>query len=220
MGNRVPITVPGIEEYAQAHTTADPDHLLGLAAETRESCDRPVMMVGPVEARFLQFFLYAQQPRRVLEIGTFTGYSALSMAEALPDGGHIDTCELSEKHAEIARRHIAASKYAYSVTVHVGPALETIRRLPGPYDFILLDADQAHFPDYLDPLLDRLSDGGFLAVDNVLWDGAVLDEADQQDSTRGVRLLNDTVASRPDLTCVMLTIRDGIMLIRRNRGGV
>jgi caffeoyl-CoA O-methyltransferase len=215
MGNRIPITIPGIEEYVAAHTTPDADHLLDLAAETRESCDRPIMMVGPVEARFLQFFLLSHKPRRVLEIGTFTGYSALSMAEALPADGHIDTCEMDPKHVEIARRHIAASKFSERITVHEGPAMETISGLRGPYEFILLDADQANFPDYLDPLLDRLAEGGVLAVDNVLWDGAVLNPADDKDSTNGVRELNDTVVSRPDLTCVMLSIRDGLLLIRR-----
>ncbi|MEU4620078.1 O-methyltransferase [Actinoplanes sp. NPDC023801] len=218
MGNRIPITIPGVEEYVAAHTTPDADHLLDLAAETREACERPVMMVGPVEARFLQFFLLSHKPRRVLEIGTFTGYSALSMAAALPADGHIDTCEKDPKHVEIARRHIAASKFSERITVHEGSALDTISRLSGPYEFILLDADQANFPAYLDPLLELLADGGVLAVDNVLWDGAVLDPADERDSTRGVRELNDLVVSRPDLSCVMLSVRDGILLIRREAG--
>jgi caffeoyl-CoA O-methyltransferase len=210
-----PITVEGVEEYAAAHTTPDPAHLLDLAAETRRRCERPHMMIGPVEARFFQFLLLGLQPDAVLEIGTFTGYSSLSMAEVLPPGAHITTCELSEEHASIARRHIAASPYADRITVRVGPALDTIATLSGPFDFILLDADQAHFPEYLDVLLPLLSEDGVIAADNVLWSGAVLDDTDTEASTDGLRRFNKTVAGRADLTSVLLSVRDGIMLIRR-----
>lgn len=210
-----PITEPGIEEYAVAHTSPDPEDLLELAAETRARCERPHMMVGPVEARFLQFLLTAMQPSAVLEIGTFTGYSALTMAKVLPPHGRIITCELSEHHAEIAKKYIAASPYADRITVRVGPAMETIATLTGPFDFILLDADQAHFPEYLDLLVPLLSEKGFLAVDNTLWSGAVLDESDVLESTNGIRRFNDAVAERTDLQFVLLTIRDGLTLIRR-----
>ncbi|MEH1017233.1 class I SAM-dependent methyltransferase [Micromonospora sp. CPCC 206060] len=212
------ITLPGVEEYAAAHTTSDPEHLVEVAAETRRLCELPQMMIGPVQARFLQFYLLALQPRAVLEIGTFTGYSSLSMAEVLPQGGHITTCELSEENAAIAQRHIDASPYADRITVRVGPALKTIESLPGPFDFVMLDADQANFSEYLDPLLERLSPNGVIAVDNVLWNGAVIDNCDGDPATDGIHRFNKMVAARPDLVCVLLTIRDGILLIRRAEG--
>ncbi|MET9342185.1 O-methyltransferase [Nonomuraea sp. NPDC003804] len=214
-----PITLPGIEEYALAHTTPDPPSLLALAAETQARCERPHMMVGPVEARFLQFLVWTLRPRAVLEIGTFTGYSALSMAGELPLDGHIVTCELSQEHADIARKHIATAGHDDRITVVVGPAMETIRTLPGPFDLILLDADQAHFPEYLDELVPKLTDRGVLAVDNTLWSGAVLDPSDTLDSTEGIRRFNDLVAARTDLISVLLSVRDGLTLIRRAPGG-
>ncbi|MFV2088831.1 O-methyltransferase [Micromonospora sp. LOL_021] len=212
------ITIPGVEEYAASHTTADPEHLLDVATETHRLSDRPQMMIGPVEARFFQFYLTALRARSVLEIGTFTGYSALSMAAVMPADGHITTCELSPEHAEIALQHIKKSQYADRITVHVGPALTTLAKLTGPFDFILLDADQEHFPDYLGRMLELLAPGGVIAADNVLWSGGVIDESDCRPSTIGIRRFNDLVASRSDLTSVLLSIRDGIMLIRRTEG--
>ncbi|AUG76145.1 Caffeoyl-CoA O-methyltransferase [Kitasatospora sp. MMS16-BH015] len=173
------------------------------------------MMIGPVEARFLQFLLFAHQPKRVLEIGTFTGYSALSMAEVLPPDAHIVTCELDEEYAQIARRFIGASQWRDRIEVRTGPALATIRDLSGTYDFILLDADQPHFPDYLDPLVDLLSERGILAADNTLWSGSVLDETDDRAGAEGIRRFNDLVTAREDLTSVLLSVRDGLRLIRK-----
>jgi caffeoyl-CoA O-methyltransferase len=214
-----PITLPGIEEYAAAHTTPDPQHLLELAAETQARCERPHMMVGPVEARFLQFLVWMLRPKSILEIGTFTGYSALSMVAELPSDGHITTCELSQDHADIARKHIARAGHEDRVTVLVGPALETVGTLSGPFDLILLDADQAHFPEYLDVLVPKLADRGLMAVDNTLWSGAVLDESDTLESTQGIRRFNEQVAARADVVSVLLTVRDGLTLIRRASGG-
>ncbi|MEV7230540.1 O-methyltransferase [Polymorphospora sp. NPDC051019] len=211
------ITIPGVEEYAAAHTTADPDHLLDLAAETRARCERPHMMIGPVEARFLQFFLLTLQPKRVLEVGTFTGYSSLSMIEVLPPDAEITTCEISQEHADIARKHIAAAGYGDRISVRVGPALETVSTLTGPYDFVLLDADQRHFPEYLDLVLPLLSEDGVVVADNVLWSGAVLDPEDNEPATEGIRRFNDTVVARPDLVCVLASVRDGMMFIRRKK---
>ncbi|MES9511426.1 O-methyltransferase [Streptomyces sp. NPDC000609] len=211
----IPLTAPGVEEYILEHTTPDTEELLELAEETIHRSDRPHMMVGPVEARFLQFLLFAHQPKRVLEIGTFTGYSALSMAKVLPGDARITTCELDEEYAAIARKHIAAGPYHDRIDVRTGPALDTLELLDGPYDFILLDADQPHFPDYLDPLVALLSERGILAADNTLWSGSVLDPADDRPGAAGMRRFNDLVTARTDLESVLLSVRDGLRLIRR-----
>src|SRR5918992_5138215 len=125
------ITDPAIEAYATEHTSPEPPLLMELAEATRQFSAAHNMMVGRLEGRFLKMLVALSGARRVLELGTFTGYSALSMAEALPPGGHIVTCELSERHAEMARRYIARSPYAEMIDVRVGPALETLRGLEG-----------------------------------------------------------------------------------------
>ena len=118
-----------IEAYAEAHTTPPDELLAELAEETKATLDSPQMLTGTIEGRLLEQLVHALQAKRVLELGTFSGYSSLSMAAGLPEGGHIDTCEVSQQHAEVARRYIARSPYADRITIHIGPALETIERL-------------------------------------------------------------------------------------------
>jgi predicted O-methyltransferase YrrM len=138
------------------------------------------------------------------------------MAAGLAEGGHIDTCEVDEKHAEVARRYIERSQYADRITVHLGPALETIERLGGEFDFVFIDADKVNYGAYYEALLSRLTPHGLMAIDNTLWSGRVLDESDDSEDTRAIRELNDRIASDPRVTAVQLTVRDGVTLIRRN----
>src|SRR5919197_598929 len=133
------ITPEPIERYAEEHTTRPDDLLAALAAETRGTLPSPQMLTGTVEGRFLELLVFASGARRVLELGTYSGYSALSMAAGLPPGGHIDTCEVEERHAEVARRYIAQSPYADRIEIHVGPALDTIARLEGDFDLVFID---------------------------------------------------------------------------------
>jgi caffeoyl-CoA O-methyltransferase len=204
-----------IDDYAAAHTTQPPGYLQELAAETRATLSAPQMLTGTIEGRFLELLVYGLQAKRVLELGTFSGYSALSMAAGLPEGGHIDTCEFDETHAEVARRHIASSPYADRITVHLGPALETIERLEGEFDFVFVDADKTNYMNYYDALLPRLAENGLMAFDNTLWSGRVLDEGDDDESTRAFRELNDRLASDERVVAVQLTVRDGVTLVRR-----
>lgn len=205
-----------IDAYAAAHTTPPPGYLQELAAETRETLDSPQMLTGTIEGRFLELLVHGLGARRVLELGTFSGYSSLSMAAGLPEGGHIDTCEFDETHAEVARRHIAASPYADRITVHLGPALETIEKLEGEFDFVFIDADKVNYSNYYEALLPRLAPGGLMALDNTLWSGRVLDEDDDSEGTQAIRAVNERIAADPRVTSVMLTIRDGVTLVRRN----
>jgi caffeoyl-CoA O-methyltransferase len=208
------IVDPAVEAYAEAHTTAPPAHLVEVDRDTRASLDFPQMMVGAIEGRFLEMLVFALQPRRVLEIGTFSGYSALSMAAALPPEGRITTCEISPVHAEAARRHIAASPYAGRIEVVVGPALDTVNTLPGPFDLVFIDADKTSYLAYYEAVLPKLAPGGMVAADNTLWSGRVVDSDDDSADTRAIRTFNDTVAADGRVVCVQLTVRDGVTLIR------
>jgi len=210
------VIVPdGIDAYAEAHTTPPTELLAALAEETRATLQAPQMLTGTIEGRFLEFLVYALGARRVLELGTYSGYSSLSMAAGLPEGGHIDTCEYEEKHAEVARRHIAQSPYADRITVHLGPALETIEQLEGDFDFVFIDADKENYVNYYEALLPRLAGGGLMALDNTLWSGRVLDDSDDSESTQAIKAINERIASDERVTSVMLTIRDGVTLVRR-----
>jgi predicted O-methyltransferase YrrM len=203
-----------IERYAEAHTTPPPPLLAELAEETQATLELPQMLTGPIEGRFLQQLVFASGARRVLELGTYSGYSALSMAEGLPEGGRIDTCEVDERHAEVARRYIARSAYADRITVHLGPALETIARLDGEFDLVFIDADKVNYVNYYEAVLPRLSERGLIAADNTLWSGRVLDP-DDDEGTRAIVAFNEHVTNDERVVCVQLTVRDGITLIRR-----
>ncbi|HEX2043969.1 MAG TPA: class I SAM-dependent methyltransferase [Acidimicrobiales bacterium] len=210
-----PAVDPDLDRYATEHSTPEPDLLQRVAAATRESLDAPGMMVGPLEGRFLEMLVYLSQPRRVLEIGTFSGYSALSMAPALPPGGRIVTCEVDPKAAALARAHFEASPWADRIELRQGPALATLAELEGPFDLVFIDAEKVEYRDYYEAVLPLLSERGVIAVDNVLWGGRVLDPDDPRDDTKAIAAFNDFVVSDPRVVAVMLTIRDGVTLIRR-----
>jgi len=204
-----------IEAYAEAHTTPPTPLLAELAEETKATLDSPQMLTGPIEGRFLELLVHALAPKRVLELGTYSGYSSISMAAGLPEGGRIDTCEFDETHAEVAQRYIGRSPYADRITVHLGPALETIEKLEGEFDFVFVDADKENYVNYYEALLPRLAEGGLMALDNTLWSGRVLDGSDDSEGTRGIKAINDRIASDERVTSVMLTVRDGVTLVRR-----
>ena len=209
------IVDPLLEEYAAAHTTPPEPLLSELAQETHATLELPQMLTGTVEGRFLELLVHGLQAKRVLEVGTFSGYGTLSMAAGLPPDGRIDSCEISEQHAEVARRYIERAGYSDRVTVHVGPALESIRALEGDLDFVFIDADKENYVAYYEEVLPRLSTTGLLAADNTLWSGRVIDESDDEASTRAIRAFNDHVAADDRVVSVMLTVRDGVTLIRR-----
>jgi len=211
------ITDPAVEAYATAHTAAEPPLLAELAEATRAFSPLAMMMVGRLEGRFLKLLVAAVGARRVLEIGTFTGYSALSMAEALPPDGRLVTCELDEDHARLARAFIARSPWRDQVEVRIGPALDTVRALEGPFDFVFIDADKTGYAAYYEAVLPLLAPGGLIAVDNVLRGGGVLDPAAADEGTRAIIEFNDMVAADPRVECVMVPIRDGVTLIRRSQ---
>ena len=206
---------PEIESYAAAHTTPPEPLLAELAEETRASLRSPQMLTGTIEGRFLELLVHGLGATRVLELGTYSGYGTLSMAAGLPEGGRIDSCEISEEHAAVARRYIERAGYADRITVHVGPALDTVRALEGEFDFVFIDADKGNYLAYYEEVLPRLSARGLIAADNTLWSGRVLDQSDDSEDTRAIREFNERVAADERVTSVLLTVRDGITLIRR-----
>jgi len=173
------------------------------------------MLTGHLEGRFLKMLVAISGARRILEIGTFTGYSALSMAEALPADGRIISCEIDERHAELARRHIAGSPFADKIEVRLGPAIETIASLDGAFDMVFIDADKPGYRAYYEAVLPRLSDRGFMCIDNVLWSKRVLDPNENDESTSALRDLNELIAHDPRVESVMVPIRDGVTIVRR-----
>ncbi len=207
-----------IERYAEEHTTPPEPLLAELAQETRETLESPQMLTGTVEGRFLELLVYASGARRVLELGTYSGYSSLSMAAGLATGGRIDTCELDENRAAVARRYIERSPYADRIQIHLGPALETIGRLEGDLDFVFIDADKPNYVNYYEAVLPRLSERGVIAADNTLWSGRVIDDRDDEEGTQAIKAFNEHVKSDPRVSSVMLTVRDGVTLIRPKEG--
>ena len=211
----MPVGDPDIDRYCEAHTTPPPEWLEALARETREELDFPRMLTGHLEGRFLEMLVWVAAARRVLEIGTYSGYSALAMAEALPDGGSIVTCEISERHAEFARRHVEASPHAGRIDVRLGPALETIRGLEGPFDLVFVDADKTGYWGYVEAVLPLLAERGLIVIDNTLWSGAVLDPDPESENDMALAALNDRLVTDERLVTVQLPIRDGVTLVRR-----
>jgi predicted O-methyltransferase YrrM len=173
------------------------------------------MMVGLVEGQFLGVLVRSLRARRVLELGTFTGYSSISMALALPSGGRVITCDVNEETTAIARRYAEEAGVADRIDYRVGPALETISSLDGPFDLVFIDADKENYVNYYDATLPLLTEGGLMVVDNTLWSGNVADPGNNDDSTRAIRALNERVRDDARVDNVLLTVRDGMNLVWR-----
>ena len=203
-----------IEAYAQAHSMAESDLCRALREETRQRMEAPQMIVGPLEGAFLKMMAQLVQATRVLEIGMFTGYSALCFAETLPAEGTVVTCEIDEESAALARRYFARSLIGQKIEVRMGPALDTMRDLKAPFDLIFIDADKINYVNYYRRALDLVSPRGLILVDNVLWDGNVLHQPAPDENTAAIQELNRVVVADPRVTAVLVTVRDGILVIR------
>jgi len=211
------IVEPGVEQYAEEHSTPPGDLFERLAAETRERTTSPQMMVGQLEGMLLAELVRLARARRVLELGTFTGYSSISMALALPAGGRVISCDVNEETTEIARRYAEEAGVADRIDFRLGPGLETIETLDGPFDLVFIDADKPNYVNYYEATLPLLADEGVMIVDNTLWSGRVADPNETDESTDAIRALNDRVRDDPGVENVLLTVRDGMNVIRRRR---
>lgn len=211
------LVVPEIEAYAEAHSIPESDACRRLREETYASVECPHMVVGPLEGAFLKMMAQMVKAKRVLEIGTFTGYSALCFAEALPDDGLVITCDIDPETSEVAKRHWAASPVGHKITARLGPALETMRTLDGSFDVIFIDADKRNYVNYYRRGVELLSADGVMLVDNVLWNGEVVRHPPPDDSTAAIHALNRVVAADSRVTSVLVTVRDGVLVVRLNK---
>jgi len=199
-----------LDAYVSGHSSPESALHRQLAAETRDKAQNPQMMVGHIQGLLLRALARATGARRVLEIGTFTGYSSLAMAEGLPDDGVVITCDVDPEATSIARRYWEQSPHGGKIDLRLGPALETLQTLEGPLDMVFIDADKPGYIDYWEAVIPKMRRGGLLVADNVLWGGRVLDPKEPND--KALAAFNDHVAADSRVETVMLPIRDGITL--------
>lgn len=209
-----------LERYIHANSSAEGELLSELDRETHLRTVAPRMISGHIQGRLLKMLVAMIRPRRVLEIGTFTGYSALSMAEGLPAGATIDTIEVDDEQEELIRSFFARSPYGERIALHIGSALEIAPRLGGGYDLVFLDGDKREYPDYYRMLMgdggrpQLVGSGSWIVADNILWYGKVADERCRDPHTRAIREFNRMVTEDPRTESVILPLRDGLNLIR------
>ena len=209
----------GIDEYALAHTTV-PDSVFDDIATDVKSTGAAGMMSGRAVGYFLNTLITISDAKRVLEVGTFVGYSALMMASALPEDGELITCDVSEEFTAIARKHWARHPAGKKIDLRLAPATETLETLSPPFDLVFIDADKVNYSVYYEKALELLAPRGVIVIDNVLWGGSVLgpdnpDDEPEAGSTKAIKTLNELVQNDDRVVNVMLTVRDGMMLIRK-----
>ena len=206
----MPYVPEEVEAYAERYTTARADLFDRLGEETRATQQSPQMMVGTVEGAFLSFLVTMTKAMRVLEVGTFTGWSSIAMAGALPPGGSIVTCDVNEETTAVARRYAEEAGVADRIDFRVGPGVETLAALEGPFDLAFIDADKGGYVDYYEAILPKLSPHGLIAADNTLFG---LD-ADGENG-RQIARFNEHVLRDDRVEAVLLPFREGVTLIRR-----
>lgn len=206
---------PAIEAYAQAHTTPPAAELAHLLERARGELPSPAMVSGEVVGRLLETLVFALRARLVLEIGTYAGTSTLWLAQGLAPGGRVITCDIDPKSAAFARAGWDDVPGGERIEQRMGPALETVAELDGPFDLVFIDADKESYVDYLDAVLPKLAPNGLVVADNTLRDGHVVDPASADAATAGILRFNARVAEDPSLVATVLTVRDGVTLVRR-----
>lgn len=204
---------PNIEAYAARHSAPESATCRALREETERTMELARMVTGPYEAAFLKAMVRLVRARRILEIGMFTGYSALSMAEALPPDGEVITCEVDDEPIALARRYFAQSPRGRCIHIKQGPALETLQGVRGPFDVIFIDADKQNYLNYYRRAMELLAPTGVILIDNVLWSGEVLKQPPPDDRTRAIQELNRIVAADVRVHVVLVPIRDGILVV-------
>lgn len=202
-----------LEKYLIETTTAEGDLLAALRKETQATSAVAQMLCGPIEGQLLAMLIKLCRAVHCLEIGTFTGYSALHMASALPENGTLITCEIRADHAAIAQRYFDKSEHGHKISLRLGDAAQTISSLDQPFDFVFIDADKANYPLYYDLCLTKLTVGGLMVVDNALWEGEVVHPTSKE--ALAIDTLNRKASRNTHVETVMLTVRDGMLLIRK-----
>ncbi len=205
-----------VENYVDAHTDDVSLLLEELLAETEKITGRSRWSIGKVEGKLLQMLIKISNTKRVVEVGTFTGYSALVMAEALPEDGILTTCENSREYADIARRYFEKSPYGQKIQLKLGPALQSLKAIPAnSEDFVFIDADKPSYGIYFDEALRILHTGGIIFVDNVFWRYKIFKKKITNENARAIAAFNQKVMQEDRVEKVMLSVRDGVYLIRK-----
>lgn len=205
-----------IRSYVENISSQEPPLLAELNRETHLKVLYPRMLSGPYQGRLLSFISHMIQPKAILEIGTFTGYSTICMAEGLAEGGKITTIERNQELETMIRKWLEKTGNTEKVDLLFGPAKEVIPTVEGPFDLVFIDADKYNYLDYYDMIFPMVRKGGFIMADNVLWDGKVADPNISDKETTGIRRFNEFVAQDVRVDVVMLPVRDGIMLVRKH----
>jgi len=202
-----------IELYAERSTLPEPEQLQKLMAFTYENMELPQMLTGRLEGRLLKLLVQLCRPKLVFEVGTFTGYSALSMAEGLSEGGRIITCDNDPEAQKVAQAAFDASPYRSKIELRMGEAMDTIRQLDEVIDFSFIDADKVVYPEYYEAILEKTRPGGVILLDNMFQSGRVLDPQDS--ASRTIHQLNETICKDRRVENVLFTVRDGVQFVRK-----
>ncbi len=203
-------------DYVVAHSQEEPQLLAELSRQTHLKVLQPRMLSGPLQGRFLSILSKLIQPKKILEVGTFTGYATLCLAEGLAKEGQIDTLDKNEELLDFQRSFFDRSPWGKQIHQHCGDALELIPTLEGDYDLVFLDADKKNYLNYLELLLPKIKPGGLLLSDNVLWSGKVVEETKKKDEdTKVLKTFNRLIAEHPELETVLLPLRDGLTVSRK-----
>ena len=207
----------GLDEYILRHIDAEGNYLHALWRDTQLRLAYGQMASGHLQGRLLKMLVRMIRPRRLLELGTFSGYSALSMAEGLEDGAELHTVEVFDELEDFLRQWIGGSPWADRIHLHIGDALDIVPRMDMVWDMVFVDADKRHYADYYRMLMPRIRPGGYLIADNTLWYGHVLEQHPRESDlqTRGIQAFNDMVAADPHVEKVILPLRDGLTVIRK-----
>jgi predicted O-methyltransferase YrrM len=208
---------PNISDYAEQHTSPESELLSQLNRDTYANVLVPRMLSGHMQGRILSLFSHMIQPKRILEIGTYTGYSALCMAEGLAPGGELHTIDINEELEERIRKYFDKSGSGDRIHLHIGNALEIIPTISGELDMVFIDADKENYSRYYDLVIDRMSDKGIIIADNVLWSGKVLDEKElaKDKDTRALHEFNQKIHADERVENVLMPVRDGLMVVRK-----
>ena len=205
-----------LEDYITAHSDVEPDYLAKVNRATHLRMINPRMLSGHFQGRVLAMFCHMIQPEKVLEIGTFTGYSALCMAEGMPENGVLHTIDCDDELESFMLETFAGSEFGHKIKLHIGDALKVINELDETFDLVFIDADKLEYKAYYEAVLPKVRTGGFILTDNTLWDGKVLKPTDEKDKdTAAIKDFNEFIAADIRIEKVLLPIRDGLTLIRK-----
>lgn len=206
---------PFLNDYAENYSSEEPLILKELNRDTFAKILMPRMLSGHIQGRMLSMLSHMISPKLILEIGTYTGYSALCFAEGLSEGGHLHTIDINDELAPMVKSYIAKAGMENIITLHNGNASEIIPTLSGPFDLVFIDADKINYSLYYDLVINKVRQGGFLIADNVLWSGKVLNLENADKDTLAIHQFNEKIKKDDRVEKVLLTVRDGLLIIRK-----